>query len=73
MWEETTSPVGHFEPNGYGLYHMAGNASDWCSNRLKKLTGKKHLGKIDGCLLVRGRSHWSWEWDSRVSHQTLAL
>jgi sulfatase modifying factor 1 len=25
-----TSPVGHFAANGYGLYDMAGNVSEWC-------------------------------------------
>jgi len=27
-----TAPVGSFEPNDYGLYDMAGNAREWCSD-----------------------------------------
>jgi formylglycine-generating enzyme required for sulfatase activity len=29
----TTTPVGTFPPNGYGLYDMAGNLSQWCWDR----------------------------------------
>jgi formylglycine-generating enzyme required for sulfatase activity len=31
-----TAPVGHFEPNGFGLYEMPGNASQWCADRYGK-------------------------------------
>lgn len=29
-YQNSTSPVGSFEPNGYGVYDMIGNVSEWC-------------------------------------------
>ncbi len=32
LWEYS-SPAGSFEANGFGLFDMAGNASEWCADR----------------------------------------
>jgi RNA polymerase sigma factor (sigma-70 family) len=38
-----TSPVGSFAPNGYGLYYMAGYASEWCWDQLASYSSDSQI------------------------------
>lgn len=30
QWDKGTAPIGSFDPNGYGIYDIAGNVWEWC-------------------------------------------
>jgi formylglycine-generating enzyme len=78
-----TSPVGFFKPNGFGLYDMVGNASQWC---LDEWTDYKPGDVTDPLIkadpnrkIKRGGSWLGWveetrsaarSWDFRNAHNS---
>jgi formylglycine-generating enzyme required for sulfatase activity len=57
-----TAPVTAYEPNGYGLYNMAGNVWEWCadgwSNGLRSSLGVDPKGPDSGSgRVIRGGSY----------------
>jgi formylglycine-generating enzyme required for sulfatase activity len=54
-----TRPVGSYEPNGFGLYDMIGNVSEWCDDSFEPYTGRPEqtCESFDGKVLRGG----SWE------------
>jgi len=51
-----TAPVGSFPPNGYGLFDMAGNVSEWCADDKNPLGGGSPFAAPD----YRVRKGGSW-------------
>lgn len=65
QWDGT-SPVGSFEPNGYGLYDMAGNVWEWCADwydnnyyqNFKSSTTRNPKGPKSGDFSVARGGSW---------------
>ncbi len=59
-----TTPVGTFAPNGYGLFDMAGNVSEWCLDRYAPVSASGPF-KPGVLRLLKGGSWFSRARDLR--------
>jgi len=60
---KTTTPVGSFEPNAWGLYDMHGNLKEWCFDRwdedyYKSSPEQDPTGPADGAFRVKRGGCW---------------
>jgi formylglycine-generating enzyme required for sulfatase activity len=71
---DKTHPVGEKRPNGFGLYDMLGNVSEWCWDAYDE-TGHKHPGVddpqgFDGAAdRVLSRVYCGGDWAARSAYR----
>ena len=70
-----TSPVGSFDPNGYGLYDMAGNLLEWCWDEYGIYTSDAQVdprGYVDGSApVIRGGGWYDSAYDARCAYRNI--
>jgi formylglycine-generating enzyme required for sulfatase activity/tRNA A-37 threonylcarbamoyl transferase component Bud32 len=56
------APIGSFEPNGFGLYDMLGNVSEWCEDRYYSdpVAGASSKGDESPGITLRSYRGGSW-------------
>jgi formylglycine-generating enzyme required for sulfatase activity/Ethanolamine utilization protein EutJ (predicted chaperonin) len=77
IYRETTTPVGTFSANGFGIFDMHGNVWEWCRDRYE---GQYSLGKVNDpkgpssgvSRVIRGGCWNDGAWICRSAYRNLS-